>query len=494
MAQQTIDNGDSGLQARNKINSNFTELFSIAFNPDGSIPMTGDLDMGGNFIRNLAQGQGTGEAVTWDQWIAGIDGVKNLINVRAAASGNLVLSGEQTVDGVACVEDDYVFAKDQTDATEKLVYVVKPGAWEVAPENDSAVEVQTALVVVGSEGTENKNTRWIEVVGNVVIGTTELIWVPFESNVPIATPETAGRTKLYTETGANTDGTMDQNSITDALELKLDAADYNDRFKGRYTSLVALQTAHPTAEAGDYAQVNEVGAGEDQKVVNYNWDDEDEEWVIGGSGSAATTTDELPEGATNLYFTNARALTAAPAETDITIGALINGLASKAAPIDADYLGLMDSAASNVLKKLSWSNVKATLKTYFDTLYKAIGIQVDDTIQLMIDGGGSALVAGSKGVIVVPFNCTIQEAMLLADVSGSVVIDIWKDSYANYPPTVADTITASAKPTISSATKSQDSTLTGWTTSLTKGDILKFNVDSAATITNVTVILKVLKG
>jgi hypothetical protein len=32
-------------------------------------------------------------------------------------------------------------------------------------------------------------------------------------------------------------------------------------------------------------------------------------------------------------------------------------------------LPLMDSAAANILKKLSWTNIKATLKTYFDTLY-----------------------------------------------------------------------------------------------------------------------------
>ncbi|MBT2326136.1 hypothetical protein J7E62_27790 [Variovorax paradoxus] len=56
-------------------------------------------------------------------------------------------------------------------------------------------------------------------------------------------------------------------------------------------------------------------------------------------------------------------------ETTTTAGALINGATSKTTPVDADYLGLMDSAASNVLKKLSWANLKATLKTYFDTLY-----------------------------------------------------------------------------------------------------------------------------
>ncbi len=45
----------------------------------------------------------------------------------------------------------------------------------------------------------------------------------------------------------------------------------------------------------------------------------------------------------------------------------------KTTPVDADELPLVDSAASNVLKKLTWANVKATLKTYFDTLYAAGG-------------------------------------------------------------------------------------------------------------------------
>lgn len=58
--------------------------------------------------------------------------------------------------------------------------------------------------------------------------------------------------------------------------------------------------------------------------------------------------------------------------TTATAGALINGATSKSTPVDADYVGLMDSAASNVLKKLSWANIKATLKTYFDTLYAPI--------------------------------------------------------------------------------------------------------------------------
>src|SRR4051812_8222035 len=56
-------------------------------------------------------------------------------------------------------------------------------------------------------------------------------------------------------------------------------------------------------------------------------------------------------------------------ETVVTIGALIDGATAKTTPVDADMIGMMDSAASNILKKLSWINVKSTLKSYFDTLY-----------------------------------------------------------------------------------------------------------------------------
>lgn len=97
----------------------------------------------------------------------------------------------------------------------------------------------------------------------------------------------------------------DANDYTDAgLATKLNAADYNNYYKGKYTSLANLETAYPTANTGDYAQVD-AGSGSD--VVNYNWDAE-EGWVEGGSGSGATDTDALPEGSSNLYFTTARVL------------------------------------------------------------------------------------------------------------------------------------------------------------------------------------------
>ena len=64
------------------------------------------------------------------------------------------------------------------------------------------------------------------------------------------------------------------------------------------------------------------------------------------------------------------------AGADITdagnVGSTVAGVTEKTTPVDADTLPLTDSAASNVLKKVSWANIKVTLKTYFDTLYHKI--------------------------------------------------------------------------------------------------------------------------
>lgn len=82
--------------------------------------------------------------------------------------------------------------------------------------------------------------------------------------------------------------------------------------------------------------------------------------------------------------------------------------------------------------------------------------------------------------VTIPVACTITAATMLLSGAGSCVIDVWRDSYANYPPTVADTICGGNKPTISADNKHSDSTLLGWTTALSAGDILIFKLDSVS--------------
>lgn len=55
-------------------------------------------------------------------------------------------------------------------------------------------------------------------------------------------------------------------------------------------------------------------------------------------------------------------------ETVISMGDLINSSSDKTPPVDADVFAIRDSV-SGFLQKLSFSNLKSILKTYFDTLY-----------------------------------------------------------------------------------------------------------------------------
>lgn len=115
--------------------------------------------------------------------------------------------------------------------------------------------------------------------------------------------------------------------------------------------------------------------------------------------------------------------------------------------------------------------------------------QILRAISFTIDGGGSTITTGIHGDLRIPFGCTITSWTLLADQSGSIVVNVWMDTLANYPPTVTDKITASAPPTISSATNATNSTLTGWTTAIPANDTLRYNVDSVTTIQRVTLLL-----
>lgn len=68
--------------------------------------------------------------------------------------------------------------------------------------------------------------------------------------------------------------------------------------------------------------------------------------------------------------------------------------------------------------------------------------------------------------------------------AGAAVVDIWKDTYANWPPVDADSICASALPTISATnSKNTSTTLTGWTVDINANDFLIGNIDSCATMT-----------
>jgi hypothetical protein len=123
--------------------------------------------------------------------------------------------------------------------------------------------------------------------------------------------------------------------------------------------------------------------------------------------------------------------------------------------------------------------------------YQPVGASVggNKTLTFIFSGNGSVPSTGQYGFVIRPATGgTIVRASIFGDVSGSAVVDIKKSTYANFP--TVSSITASAKPTLSSAQKNEDSTLTGWTTSFAARDCFVGVLDSVSTITVVTVIIE----
>jgi hypothetical protein len=112
---------------------------------------------------------------------------------------------------------------------------------------------------------------------------------------------------------------------------------------------------------------------------------------------------------------------------------------------------------------------------------------------ISLNGNGSVITTGVKTYLTVPYSGIITGWELLSTATGSIVVDVWKDTYANYPPTLSDSICGIDKPTLTSQIKNNNNTLTAWSTTITEGDIIAFNVDSATTVTQVTLTLKINK-
>lgn len=113
-------------------------------------------------------------------------------------------------------------------------------------------------------------------------------------------------------------------------------------------------------------------------------------------------------------------------------------------------------------------------------------------IQFVMDGAGATISGGTKGYVEVPFSGSITGWTVLSDVAGSIVIDVKRSSYANFPTTAS--IAGSEKPTITSARKGQNLTLTTWTANVALGDIIEFYVDSATNITKATLAIRITRS
>lgn len=142
--------------------------------------------------------------------------------------------------------------------------------------------------------------------------------------------------------------------------------------------------------------------------------------------------------------------------------------------VDPDGAQTINGASTLILSAGSSITIESNDTNWITSTLVADNIR---TARLELGVSSTATITtGAKGRKTVGYAGTIIGWRLVADASTTTVVDIWKAN--NTIPTVANTITASAKPSLSAAQVNSSSTLTGWTTSVAVGDVFIINVDS----------------
>ncbi|WP_415763510.1 phage tail protein [Pseudomonas sp. CP4] len=96
-------------------------------------------------------------------------------SVRVAATGNVVLSGAQQIDGVAVIAGDRVLLPSQTLAKDNGLWIVANGDWVRATDANTSAKVTPGLTVMVEEGVVNGDSLWhLTTNAPITLGTTAL--------------------------------------------------------------------------------------------------------------------------------------------------------------------------------------------------------------------------------------------------------------------------------------------------------------------------------
>jgi hypothetical protein len=122
-----------------------------------------------------------------------------------ATTGNITLSGVQTVDGVTLVAGDRVLVKDQSTASANGIYVVASGAWNRALDFNASENVTSGAFTFVEAGTANADSGWVlSTLNPITVGTTALSFVQFSGAGQIDAGDGLSKSGNRLDVGAGT--------------------------------------------------------------------------------------------------------------------------------------------------------------------------------------------------------------------------------------------------------------------------------------------------
>ncbi len=183
---------------------------------------------------------------------------------RVATTGNITLSGLQTIDGVALAAGDRVLVKAQTSGVNNGIYEADTGSWERTQDADGALDLVTGTLVYVVSGTTTFGFWALTTTGDITPGTTSLAFSRATALVSVTgsitvttdsvgTPNTLGYSATYGTALTGGVGSIYDSSFWDRTGLNLlmgnPAGTLNMSFlgKGIFATTLSVGGATPSS-------------------------------------------------------------------------------------------------------------------------------------------------------------------------------------------------------------------------------------------------------
>lgn len=145
-------------------------------------PVAGNINLDGHKIVGVAPGVDPNDVVIKSQLDSISAGLDPKESVRVTTTGNITLSGLQTIDGVALQVGDRVLVKSQTNPVENGIYIASDSGWTRSEDADGDVngEVSGGMFTFVEAGSVNAGTGWVVVAdGALNPGTDSIVFTQF---------------------------------------------------------------------------------------------------------------------------------------------------------------------------------------------------------------------------------------------------------------------------------------------------------------------------
>jgi hypothetical protein len=172
-------NANVGTFTKVTVNAKGLVTAAVAATLNDMAAPTSDYSMNNRKLTNLAAPTADTDAANKGYVDSVAQGLDVKASVVVATTGNITLSGTQTIDGVAVIAGDRVLVKAQSTASANGIYVVAAGAWTRSTDADVWNELVSAFVFV-EQGSTLADTGWVCTVdAGGTLGTTAVTWAQF---------------------------------------------------------------------------------------------------------------------------------------------------------------------------------------------------------------------------------------------------------------------------------------------------------------------------